>query len=341
MPKVSVIMPVYNGASFIAKAIDSILCQTFHDLELIIVDDASTDDTEKIISAYDDARVRLVRNQSNLGIATSRNRGIAFASGDYIALLDADDIALPTRLSEQVGFLEDNPEYGMVGSWIEFIDKAGNSNGGGMRYEATPDEIPILLLFNNCFAQSTVTIRRTILPVGPYKMMAQAEDYDLWTQLVKKAKVWNLQKVLVQYRMHDSNVSLSRLEEQEACTVNVIRQYLKELQIVPTEREIKVHRLIASMQFEPSLDILAEIETWLLKLTMAHKAGTRFVAADFKRLIGAFWYSSCRNSVDLGDAAWNAYWASDLSKLTRIRWTRKIRFWTLSKMKSNKAKISG
>src|ERR1035437_2425698 len=100
MPKVSVIMPVYNGERFIARASDSILNQTFNDFELIIINDSSTDNTEKVVSIYQDTRIKLIQNQKNLGIVRSRNIVIADSLGDYISLLDADDIAYPTRLTE-------------------------------------------------------------------------------------------------------------------------------------------------------------------------------------------------------------------------------------------------
>ena len=326
-------MPVYNGALFVAQAIDSVLCQTLRDLELIIVDDGSDDDTPTIISSYRDARVKLVRNGKNLGIVKSRNAGFAAATGQYIALLDSDDVALPTRLSEQVGFLEANPCFGMVGSWIEIIDDKGTATGEIVRYTDAPEEIPIRLLFNNCFAQSAVMVRADILPAVPYRQMAPAEDYDLWVQLCAKAKAWNLQKVLVKYRVHGSNISLLKLEEQENFVAEVIREYLAKLSVVPSEREMKVHRRIATMQFEPSLAALCEFEAWLLKLLAANNKGCYFEAAAFQRALSALWHYACRHSTGLGLAAWNAHRASALCGLSKISTTQKIRFLTLCVLK--------
>ena len=117
MPLVSVIMPVYNGEKYLAEAIDSILVQTFTDFELLIVDDGSQDNSAEIIRSYEkrDSRIRFFQLERNVGSAAARNRGIASASGAYIALMDCDDVSLPKRLQKQVDFLQANPEIGAVG----------------------------------------------------------------------------------------------------------------------------------------------------------------------------------------------------------------------------------
>jgi glycosyltransferase involved in cell wall biosynthesis len=114
-PQVSVIIPVYNGAADVAMAIDSILTQTFTDFELIVVNDGSTDRTAAVLKAVSDPRIRIV-DRENAGIATALNHGIALARGKYIARLDHDDRAKPTRLEKQFRFMEVNPDYAMVGT---------------------------------------------------------------------------------------------------------------------------------------------------------------------------------------------------------------------------------
>lgn len=119
-------MPVYNGERFLREAIESVLQQTFADFELLIVNDGSTDRSLDIIQTYNDSRIRLIDNGANLGLIAARNTGLKNARGEYIALLDCDDIAYPDRLAEQIAFLDKNPSFGMVGAWIEMIDEKSN-----------------------------------------------------------------------------------------------------------------------------------------------------------------------------------------------------------------------
>ncbi len=124
MIKVTVVMPAYNVAKFIEGAVDSVLAQTYTNFELVIVNDGSTDDTARIIGAYRDSRVRIV-TQKNRGLAGARNTGIRVANGEYIALLDADDLWHPDKLCEHVAHLDDNPEVGVSYSASRFMDESG------------------------------------------------------------------------------------------------------------------------------------------------------------------------------------------------------------------------
>lgn len=125
MPKVSVIMPSYNKGEYIGEAIESICCQTFRDWELIIIDDCSLDNSAEVVRSYQDDRIRFYENPSNLGIAGNRNKGIDLAKGEYIALLDADDISPPNRLADEVVFLDEHPEIDVVFGDFQEIDERG------------------------------------------------------------------------------------------------------------------------------------------------------------------------------------------------------------------------
>src|SRR5690606_10551481 len=125
VPKISVLMPAYNAGSHIREAIESILQQTFTDFEFLIINDGSTDDTLEIIRSYDDARIRLV-SRPNKGLIATLNEGMELAVTNYIARFDADDICVPTRLEEQYNFLQNNPDYILVGSDVNYLDKDGN-----------------------------------------------------------------------------------------------------------------------------------------------------------------------------------------------------------------------
>ena len=124
-PQVTVFIPVYNRRAFIGPAIESMLAQTFEDFELLIVDDGSTDGGLEIMRSYEDPRVRVVANERNQGIPKTRNRGLELARGEYIALLDSDDVSVPDRLARQVEFLDRNPLYAEVGAWSQAMDESG------------------------------------------------------------------------------------------------------------------------------------------------------------------------------------------------------------------------
>jgi len=124
-PKVTVLMPVYNGERYLNEAVDSILGQTFTDFEFLIIDDASTDKTPEILRSYDDPRIRVVTNEENLGLSKSLNKGLALARGEFIARMDADDVSYPYRLQVQHEFMTQHPGAGVIGSWAEYIDRKG------------------------------------------------------------------------------------------------------------------------------------------------------------------------------------------------------------------------
>jgi len=121
-PKVSVILPAFNAAAHLGKAIDSILSQSFVDFELIIVNDGSTDTTREVLAQYEDPRIKVI-HQENLGLPKALNKALAVTQSPYIARQDADDISLPTRLEKQVQFLDQNPEYGLIGTWSQITQE--------------------------------------------------------------------------------------------------------------------------------------------------------------------------------------------------------------------------
>lgn len=201
-PQISVVLPIYNGETFLAETIDSILGQSLRDFELIAIDDGSTDGTAAILDAVRDPRLRVVR-QANAGLAASLNRGISLARGKYIARQDHDDLSLPTRFARQVQFLEQNPDCALVGT------RAGIRSGDGpaMRFHDHPADDAALrfeLLFDNPFVHSSVMLRkRAVESVGGYSTdpgRQPPEDYELWSRLARCYQVANLPERLTIYR---------------------------------------------------------------------------------------------------------------------------------------------
>jgi len=217
-PELSIIMPVYNSVDFIAEAVESVLSQTFTDFELIVIDDASTDGSDKILNGFKDDRIKHYTNDENQGIVYSRNLGLKEARGNFIAQFDSDDVALPDKFEKQINYLKKNPEFGMIGSWVRMIDEAGNSLRQSWKLPAKPKLIPSIMLFRNYFVQSTIVARKEALPDEGYRIgFDVVEDYKMWVEIARKYKVWNMPEYLVNYRVHGSsatNTDSSRMEQQ-------------------------------------------------------------------------------------------------------------------------------
>ena len=213
MPKVSVVMPAYNAEKYIGEAIESILNQTFADFEFIIIDDGSTDRTKEIILEYDDPRIVLLENEKNSGIVVSLNKGLDAAVGEYIARMDADDIAVPKRLQIQTEYMEQHPEIGVLGSGIHIF--GANIEPYDRVYTTNAAQLKAELIFNSCVAHPTVMMRRAVLKQGKlyYKSeFAGAEDYCLWWDISKISNIATLPNILLNYRVHSTQITQKKDE---------------------------------------------------------------------------------------------------------------------------------
>ncbi len=197
-PLVSIILPTYNGAKYIAAAIASVQAQSYTNWELIIIDDGSTDDTEVIVQSlsHADSRIQYVKNEQNLGIQKTLNRGLALAKGEYIARIDDDDQWIDAdKLTAQVSFLESHPDYVLVGTGVVIVTETGQEI---TRYTLSENDIAIRnrMLAKNCFAHGTVMYKKSAVnEVGGYseqKNKRHIEDHDLWLRLGVIGKMYNL-----------------------------------------------------------------------------------------------------------------------------------------------------
>ena len=207
-PKVSVVMAVYNAEKYLRQAIESILSQSFGDFELLINDDGSTDTSAEIIQSFRDPRIRVVQNPVNRGAARGRNQCLRIARGEYVAILDADDIAYRDRLQIQVDFLDRNSGISLVGSSYEIIDESGRVTGN-QNVPTGALTITWKLLLGNQFGHSTVMYRcKDVLAVGGYdETMFPTEDFDLWVRLARRSRLANLECPVSQYRIHTQNAT--------------------------------------------------------------------------------------------------------------------------------------
>lgn len=219
MPKVTVLMPVYNGEKHLVKAVESILNQTFRDFEFLIIDDCSIDSTPAILDRYSDSRIVRLRNEPNQGITRTLNRGLDLAQGEYIARMDSDDISYPDRLERQVAHMDAHPEIGLLGTRYVIVDEEGESIYG----EPSPPEsgsetyFAWTLLWMTSIQHPTAMIRRSLLEKHNLRYDADyetAEDYELWTQIHRHSKVAQLWEVGLDYRVSEQGISQTRREKQ-------------------------------------------------------------------------------------------------------------------------------
>jgi len=225
MPKVSVVMSVYNGERYLREAVDSILNQTFTDFEFIIIDDDSTDSTWRILTAYaaKDSRMVLIRNEDNIGLTRSLNRGVAVAGGEYIARHDADDISLPERLATQVSYMELHRPVALISSGVRFIDRAGHKLNA---YIPCTDRTVLRwrLLFTNPIRHPTVLWRRELVNnvVGHYDpRFVFAQDYELWVRVADHLEIGALPVALVETRRHSKSITTTENQTQSAFAAQV------------------------------------------------------------------------------------------------------------------------
>lgn len=202
-PTISVIMPVYNAEQHLVEAIESILNQTYKDFEFIIINDGSTDNSEKIILSFKDRRIKYIKNDENLQIVKTLNKGLFIACGEFIARMDADDISLETRFEEQLNHMNKN-NIDVCGSWVQTIGK----NKQYWKFPILHDEIKVNLLFHSSIAHPSVMIRKKVFETHKYKEeFNKAEDYALWVEIINKFKCENLPKLLLSYRIHDTQTN--------------------------------------------------------------------------------------------------------------------------------------
>lgn len=264
MPKVTILMPVYNGEDFLRESIESILNQTFTDFELLIIDDGSTDQSVSIIKSYADSRIRLKMNKTNERLSATLNKGIASAKGKYIARMDSDDISFAKRLEKQVDFMDRNPEIGLCGTAMKIMP-----TDLLVEYPSFHDDILCRMLFSNSFSHPTLMYRKSVLNKnGLYydTEIPYAQDYDLCWRMANVSMTANIQETLLYYRIHDEQVSFKHRDEQQRVCRNIVLQQLYNLGIEPSDEELSLHMSLFNFDFLPTEEYVQQVRNWFDKL---------------------------------------------------------------------------
>ncbi|MFB2917415.1 glycosyltransferase family 2 protein [Aerosakkonema funiforme] len=207
-PKVSVVIPAYNAMRYLPATLDSVFNQTYTDFEILIIDDGSKDETVEWVAQITDPRVKLI-SQQNKGVSEARNAGIANARGEYIALLDADDLWEPTKLEKQVRCLEDNPAVGLVYTWVKYADEEGNPTEKVQTAYVDGDVLKHILQSNILCCSSTPMVRRSCFEdVGVFdSKLSGVADWDMWIRIASRYLFGLIKEPLVRYRQHPNNMS--------------------------------------------------------------------------------------------------------------------------------------
>lgn len=222
VPKISVILPVYNAGSYLREAITSILQQTAADFEFIIINDGSTDDSKAVILSFIDPRIRYIE-QANQGLRATLNTAIELSQGEYIARMDQDDVSLPDRLQQQTEFLSTHPDHVLIGTTFGYIDQVGKPTGVFPALLENED-LQLEVLTQSPFGHGTVMFRGETLRQGNFRYSPEAvhvEDYELWLRLSQVGKLANLPSVLYLWRHYPTNTSSQHFPLQRRKTIEL------------------------------------------------------------------------------------------------------------------------
>lgn len=216
-PVVSVIMSVYNGETHLAQAIESIIKQTYKAIEFIIIDDASTDNSPAILKEFAerDQRIRVMRNQENIGLTRSLNKGLRICHGEFIARQDADDFSSPERIAKQVYFMTCNPDVMLLGTSGCLMDEKGKVLHNERVVSGT-NRLRKLIIKKNQFFHGSVMIRKSCLSkIGLYnEEFRSGQDYDLFLRIAENYAIENLWETLYHYRITSTAISMTKTKEQ-------------------------------------------------------------------------------------------------------------------------------
>lgn len=209
-PKVSIVTSVYNGQFHLEETIKSILSQTFFDFEFIIIDDASTDKTKDILQTFSikDPRIRIIKNEKNLGLTKSLNIGLKTSKGEYIARIDSGDLSDPNRLNTQVKFLDENKGHVLIGTWTRVIDD-NDEVLGEMKYPTESERLKKALINHNPIVHSSIMFRKYIAQEAGFynEDFKYAQDYEFYFRISSLGKIANIPEFLTFYRKTPNSIT--------------------------------------------------------------------------------------------------------------------------------------
>lgn len=313
-PRISVLLPVYNGQRYIRAAIDSILGQTFRNFELLIIDDGSTDSTADIVNSFNDSRIRIVRNKNRLKLSGALNKGMDLSRGEYVARMDADDICLPQRLAVQAAYMDSHPEVGICGSHTRIF---GMKKLEVHRAPLGRERVRAHMMFDNPFVHPAVMLRKPFFDRHGLRYNGDyypTEDYELWSRALRYFPGDNIDRVLLKYRLHADSMTRSDWNNMDEKATRIVGRLLKRSGVALTDQELEFHRSIGrekSCAFD-NRDNIRRGENWFMHLCEVNR-GKRFVCQSALTDVAAdAWFRLCFNSSGLGGWIVRKYFSSAL-----------------------------
>ena len=315
-PILSVVMPVYNGEKYLAEAIDSVLQQTFKNYELVIINDGSSDGSDGIIKNFADERIRYMTNEGNKGVAYTRNRGLQIANGKYLAWMDCDDLIHPQRFEKQVAFMENHPEFGLCGTWLERFNK---KRTGTFKAPSDPEVISGTLLFKPSIPNATAMLRMS--KIRDHKLFYNealpiAEDYDFVFRCSKHMRMTNLKEILYSYR--DSETSIMKKfgsEESKSFNIHkiVYKETLKYIGVEASESNLYLHWSIASEKRISDIIEYKKCFDWLIALRETNKKTKVYDQVAFRKVLAQLFYFLSTKSAKIGSPVLRFYLQRSIS----------------------------
>lgn len=302
LPLVSILIPCYNVEKYVEESLRSILNQTYKNIEIITIDDCSKDNTFDILQnlSKEDNRIKVVRNEENLKLIATLNKGISLCNGDYIARMDADDISLPSRIEEEVKFLEENKEYDIVSCQF-YAFPSEHPNKKSLHHNPIHyDELQAYLLFKSGICHPAVMIRKRVfseLGLKFEKEYLHVEDYALWSKAVYLTKLANIDKPLLLYRVHQNQVSTLNEELQTQNKTKVFKIHCRHLGLPETEEYLDIYASVAeAVPTISSLSYIAKCEELMLSLLQLNE-NKQFCSPKYLRyMLSLHWLRLCANS---------------------------------------------
>lgn len=301
-PLVSVLMPCYNAENFVEESLNSILNQTYQNIEVIAINDCSKDRTGEILKcmAKKDSRIKIVENKENLKLIATLNKGIKLCSGDYIARMDSDDIALPTRIEKEVDFLEKNKDHDIVSClFYAFPSKKPNKRSLHLN-PLHNDELQAYMLFKSGICHPAAMIRKRVfteLGLQFEKKYLHVEDYALWSEAIYKTKLANINEALLLYRVHESQVSSLYEEIQTENKKKVFEIHCQHLGIPVNDELLDIYHSVAeAVPVQSSFNYLDKCEEFMLSLLQIQKTKPFCNELYLKEILSIHWLRLCANS---------------------------------------------
>lgn len=302
-PTISVLMPVYNAEKYLNEAIDSILNQTFSDFEFVIINDGSNDRSEDIILSYKDSRIKYFKNEVNLKLIKTLNRGLDLVSGKYIARMDADDISELNRFQSQFDFMEDNLDVGIVGSgFINFKDISTEISR--VLYKPTHNEICFNQLYQIHLSHGTCMIRTEILRSNSLNFSLEyehAEDFELFTRMSSFTKLANIQAYLYRVRHHEHEVSKMYADIQTQNSYKLIKRGFEKIGYLISNHEIEDFILLNQYEYAKIVTDCAQLQSFLEKLILENSRTKNLDINYFSNRLKFLWFNYCYNTKTLRD----------------------------------------